>query len=168
MRFAVIFGVLLLLGCANPKQEAHDVAQKFATAMSTNDRVQAEAQLTKVARQRGMVALVLKDSPKENAPSSVGEAVVEGENARVPISSESKEQATLLLRKEDKEWRVWGMEVLPKDAPLGGMTLNFEKPEESFKDFGRSMGEALGGMMKGFADGLKQGLGSSESASTSR
>ncbi|MGC4045503.1 MAG: hypothetical protein QM758_17055 [Armatimonas sp.] len=159
MRFAALLGVLLLIGCADPKREAHDVAQKFTTAMETQDRAQAEAQLTKAARERGMASMMMGESHKEtgNAPT-VGEATVEGDNARVALTGKTGDPATLLLRKEDNQWRVWGVQVAQKDGPLGPLTLNFEKPEESFKDVGRSMGEAIGGMMKGFADGLQKGL----------
>lgn len=159
MRFAAILGILLLIGCANPKQEARDVAQKFSTAMDTNDRAQAEAQLTKAARERGMAPLLLGENSKgSDNPATVGEATIDGDNARVVLTTKSDEPATLLLRKEENQWRVWGVQVTPKDSPLGPVTLNFEKPEEAFKDVGRSMGQALGGMMKGFADGLQQGL----------
>lgn len=159
MRFAAILGVLLLIGCANPKQEAHDAAQKFTTAIDTSDRALAEAQLTKAARERGVVGLLLDDRKKDtDSVSSVGEATIEGDHARVALITKSNDPATLLLRKEDNQWRVWGIQGASKDAPLAVMTFNFEKPEAIIGDSARAAGEAIGSAIKGFADGLQQGI----------
>jgi hypothetical protein len=159
--FLVLFaaGVLIGLGCKSPQSQARAVAQEFVRAADTKDAGALDATLTRAARERG-VARTMFSGERNSTPATttVGEATVDGTSAQVAITSDKNEPGKLLLRKEDGNWRVWGVQMTPKDAPFGPMTLNFEKPEAILGDMARGFGQALGSALKGFAEGMEKGL----------
>jgi hypothetical protein len=158
--FLVLFaaGVVLGLGCKSPQSQARAVAQEFVRAADAKDAAGLDKTLTRAARERGFALSMLTKESNSPSRSVVGEPVLDGDSARVPVSSAEDSKWSLLMRKEDGNWRVWGIQFTPKDAPFGPVTLNFEKPEEVVNDMARGFGQALGSALKGFAQGLEKGM----------
>lgn len=167
-------------GCASDASRAREAAQTFLSAMNQADTTKAQAVATLAARPN--IALMLKDNKPSKAGFTLGEATIKDETAEVSVtlsgdSPESKPTpGKLLLRREEKEWRVWALRLLPEGGPE--LTLDLEHPERivgealgaAFGAFakgldglskdaektGRAFGEALGGFVKGFTEGLEK------------
>ena len=168
----------LTCGCASDSSRAREAARTFLSAMNRGDASAAQAVATQAARPN--IATMLKDKKSESGGFTLGEAAIKDDTAEVPVtltSGDSKPATgSLLLRREEKEWRVWALRLHTDSGPE--LTLDFEHPErivgealgaafgelakgleglsKGAEKTGRALGEALGGFMKGFSDGVEK------------
>ncbi len=119
--------VLLLCGCSGPQQEVRAVAQEFIRAGDNADWPRATATFTRVARAKAQGSVL--SSKQKNHIVEFGKVTIDGENASIDLKDKRGGKATLLLRKEDNQWRIWGGRIYPENVPYKSITLNFEKPE---------------------------------------
>jgi hypothetical protein len=181
---ALVLPIAMVAGCGG-----HDPASRaraFIDALNRDDTAMAESLLTRLAREKvhsddgKTLKLGRKDSngnDRKWQDYTVGEAVVDGEIAVVPLTSgvsEKPETMKLKLRKEDGEWRVFAL-IFPIDRAGVEVTLDLEHPElfaaellkivpkaleEGGKALVKSMealGQGLAKMGEGFARGLTSG-----------
>lgn len=168
----------LSTGCVSESARARQTAQRFLSALETGKLASMQAVATSTARPN--IALFFPDQKERQGHFVLGEPRVQENTAEVPAtltdSSTTGTLATVLMRREEKEWRVWGLRLKGKETPE--FTLDFEHPErmvgellgaavgefskgleslsKSTEKAGRAMGEALGGFLKGFSESLER------------
>ena len=178
----------LSTGCANDTSRARESARLFLSAANRGDVIEAQKLVTLAARPN--VATMFKDSKTGGNSFTLGEAKVTDETAEVSVTltgSDSKPTlGKVLLRREEKEWRVWALRFQTESGTE--LTLDFEHPERvigealgaafgeltkklehASKDAeksGRAFGEALGGFMKGFSEGVEKSVPTSKPPGT--
>jgi hypothetical protein len=188
---AMVTSVVLISGCGlTDSGRAQSTTKAFHLAVQSGDDTATDALLTTKAREtlqrfRGLNSNLAKNSPGE---LTVGTAVIEGDLAHVPTITKNSDNKTTetetLLRREDGNWRVYGLKMTNTDGK--SLTIDFEHPEamvgellgqlagefakglsglakgfsESSPDAekaGRALGEMLNSFSKGMADGMKEG-----------
>jgi len=103
---------------------------------------------------------------EEGHSLSFGKPSIHGDNASVQVKdSKDDSNSNVLLRREDRQWRIYAIELdrmLPGSSAHKTITLNFEEPN---KALGELMGLALESALtstvdslKGMADSLGVGL----------
>jgi hypothetical protein len=126
------------------------------------------------------VATVLKDGQAKGTGFTLVEARVKDDTAEVAATLTDKESkatpAIVLLRREEKQWRVWGLRFQADNGTE--LTLDLEHPErlvgealglafgelakgleglsKNAEKTGRALGEALGGFVKGLTEGMEK------------
>lgn len=130
--------------------KADDVARQFIEACNSRDRERFFALLTTPAREA-----LEGDSGFDLAQASfddfeIGETKVDGETAvvAVHVKGDAPEDLDVLMRREKKVWRVYGMRM--EVAPGAEMTVEFEE---------------LGSMMEGIVEGLAESFEANMKAS---
>lgn len=159
-------------GFKSDARRAQDAAGAFLSALQRHDRAGVEANITRAAQERGWVndLAARPDNTAADRFELDGPAQVEGDDARVPVvltdSERQREPATVLLRREARQWKVRALALRPNGIPL---TLDFEHPEAILGDIGRAAGQAFGKAMgevgRGvgeFLQGISQGLAQSQ------
>jgi hypothetical protein len=167
-------------GCSQDSARAREAARAFLTAMNQGDSEAAKAVATQAARPN--LTALLKDNNSEGSSFTLGEPKVEGEKNSAEVPCMLTKPGTkptvgkVLLRREEKEWRVWGLRVPTESGQE--VTLDLEHPERALGELfgaalgelaqglkglgkdaektGRAFGEALGGFMKGFSEGVEK------------
>ncbi len=163
-------------GCMSESTRAHNAAQTFLTALSRGDSAGAQAVATKAARPN--LAGFLKDSSSVRGEFTLEAAQLSESAAEVPVTftGTSPRKGSVLLRREENEWRVWALRI--KADHGAELTLDFEHPErmagevlgaalgelakhleglgKDTEKAGKAFGEALGGFVKGFAEGVEK------------
>ncbi|GAB4460591.1 MAG: hypothetical protein OHK0029_24850 [Armatimonadaceae bacterium] len=161
----------LLYGCRTPESQARESADRFLAAIQRGDKAVVDQLLTRKARMTMTGNNSLTASPSsETSRYTLGTPTVEGDLAVVPATMTDEDgsaEAAILLRREEKEWRVYGMRV-PMMPGAPAVTMNFEEPMEifgsAFRAFGQAMGSFAREMEKGakeFEKGFEQGYGKS-------
>ena len=163
-------------GCMSENTRAYNAAQTFLTALSRGDSAGAQAVATKAARPN--LAGFLKDSSSVRGEFTLETAQLSEGAAEVPVTftGASPSKGSVLLRREENEWRVWALRI--KADHGAELTVDFEHPErmvgevlgaavgelakhleglgKDTKKAGKAFGEALGGFVKGFAEGVEK------------
>ncbi|WP_395137666.1 hypothetical protein [Armatimonas sp.] len=164
----------LSCGCASDTSRARESARTFLAAMNQGDVDKAQSVATLAARPN--LATMLKDIKPSSTGFTLGEPLVKDDTAEVPVTLTSGDPTPtagkVLLRREEKEWRVWALRFQAESGPE--LTLDFEHPERMVGEFfgaavgeltkglksaektGRAFGEALGGFVKGFSEGVEK------------
>ena len=147
----------LTCGCVRETDRAQGSARSFLSAMNRNDISAMQAVATKAARPN--LASLFKDSKSETTGFTLGDAKVTEDAATVPVTLSDAKTGSVLLRREESEWRVYALRM---DVSVGNtLTMDFEHPEslvgEAFSVMGKELGKAVGGFLKGLAEGLVQG-----------
>jgi hypothetical protein len=165
-------------GCVSENTRAHNAAQTFMSAMEKGELSSMQHVATRAARPN--IEFFFPDKKDRQGHFLLGEPHVKDNTAEVPAtltnSSTTGTLATVLMRREEKEWRVWGLRLQKeKEREL---TLDFEHPERMVGEVlgaavgelakhleglgkdtekaGKAFGEALGGFVKGFAEGVEK------------
>ncbi|WP_394794275.1 hypothetical protein [Armatimonas sp.] len=161
-------------GCASDTSRARESARVFLSALQKGELVSMQHVATHAARPN--IDFFFPDKKDRQGHFVLGEPRVEENTAEVPAtltdSSTAGTLATVLMRREGKEWRVWGLRLKGEKKPE--LTFDFEHPErmvgelfgatlgeltKGLKDAektGRAFGEALGGFVKGFSEGVEK------------
>jgi ribonucleotide monophosphatase NagD (HAD superfamily) len=170
----------LSTGCTNDTSRARESARIFLSAMNRGDATEAQKVATLTARPH--VATMLEDNKPTRGAFTLGTPVLKEDMAEVPMTLTSTNSDTkptvgsVLLRREEKEWRVWALRVKMEGKPE--LTVDFEHPERMVGELleaalgefaksleglsktteksGRALGEALGGFLKGFSEGVEK------------
>jgi hypothetical protein len=178
--------LLLTVGCASDAKLAANAARNFTVASQSGDPDAVRPLLTAAARTQWSSWTSGTRKPT-NDPFTIGDAAIDGDQARVPVTIEGTkpERTTLLLRREEQQWRVWGMRFPIGETDEAQFTVDFEHPEATLKEAlgaashaflegmsqatkgisasapdaqkaGRELGRAVGGFFQGFAHGLQE------------
>jgi tetratricopeptide (TPR) repeat protein len=154
--FSILVAVLVVgTSFAAPAQRPEDVARAYMEAAKEGDTEGSLALMTEKAKQAAAETGFEAAEAGPGASFKVGVARVKGERADVPVTMilEGEEKAaTLLMRREKGEWRIYGMK-----APVGPggpeMTMDFENPQAMMAEMTKVMAEA---MKEGFEEGFKE------------
>jgi|GEM_PF-6748037 hypothetical protein len=162
VRFAFLIAVasllLPLIGCQSPEASAQHSADQFLRAMRDGNREAFEQVLTKKARME--IAGENSMLPRNTSPNETytfGETVVSDDSAVVPATiteNGQSQEIVVLLKKEDKMWRVYGMKI-PLLPGTPALTMNFEEPRINFGNVFRTFGQALGSFAREMESGAK-------------
>ena len=152
----IVIAVFALLGgCKSDSSRARETANTFLSAFQRADRPAAEAQLTRVARERGWIGEEIAKTRSHDTGFTLGEPQIEKDTAQVPVTFTSESKPTegfLRLRREEGAWRVWGLTFRQDGVEF---TLDFEHPENMLGDVGRVVGQALGSALRDAARGME-------------
>lgn len=163
--FICIFA-LGLAGCG--RNDPASVTKAFIDASNRGDKESAEALLTRLAREnvksgKGEGVSITKKDPVTSKNRkwddySVGAAVIDGENATVPVTTKSNEKSETMkfkLRREDGAWKVFGF-AFPIDANGQEIVLDLEHPERFAGELLKALPQALGEGLKKLGDALSK------------
>ncbi len=160
MFMAVFIGVL---GCSAPTEPAAEpgqagttasgvqsespeqVAERLMQAAATQDEAAFLAVLTKKAREALGADQSGSFSGQEYDSYTIGDAVIDGGEASVPVEAVNAgepESLNLKMRNEDGAWRLYAMAMVL--APDTEMTVNFENMGEMLQELAEGMGDAIG------------------------
>jgi hypothetical protein len=177
----LFFGVLtatflMLSGCKSDSQSAKESAMAFMTAMENHDRVAIDASITQKSKEQPLTKAFLdsvcEEKKKEGSQEvTYGQVTIQNDTATVAIenikesskeSSDKIETASVLLRREEKTWKVYAITGTHEGNTI---TLDFENPERVIGDIlqaaGKDLGKASAAFFKGvegFVKGLNEGL----------
>lgn len=167
-------------GCVSENTRAYNAAQTFMSAMEKGELSSMQHVATRAARPN--IEFFLPDKKDRQGHFVLGEPRVKDNTAEVPAtltdSSTTGTLATVLMRREEKEWRVWGLRLQDEKVKERELTLDFEHPERMVGEVlgaalgelsknleslgkdtekaGKAFGEALGGFVTGFAEGVEK------------
>ncbi len=173
MRSAISVAILAVFigtwGCSSPTdtpsdettttQSPEEVAERVMQAATSKDEAAFMAVLTAKARE----SLASDDSGsfsgQEYESYEIGDAVIDGSEASVPVSATNageSENLNLKLRREDGAWRLYAMGMVV--APDTEMTINFENIGQMMQELTEGLGEALGdAFSSAFDDAFQSG-----------
>lgn len=168
----------LTCGCTSEAGRAKESARQFLAAIHQGDARAAQAVATQAARPN--IARMFTESQPNKAGFTLGEATIKDETAEVAVALQGESKGAtpgvVLLRKEENQWRVWGLRLkadsgteltLDLEHPerlvgealglaLGELTKGLESLSKSAEKTGHAFGEALGGFVKGFTEGIEK------------
>lgn len=128
-----------------PAESPEQVAERLMQAAATQDEATFLAVLTTKAREALGADESGSFSGQEYDSYTIGDAVIDGGEASVPVEAVNAgepESLNLKMRNEDGAWRLYAMTMVL--APDTEMTVNFENMGEMLQELAEGMGDAIG------------------------
>lgn len=147
-----------LTACGKGGSDPKAVAEKFWEASKSGDPTQMEPYVTKASMQAD---LMKEKAGKTEGSFELGEAKVEGEQAKVATKLNDKGMSfdlQTILVKEGGAWKVDVNQTMMSMLSGDAMQAMMKGLGEAGKALGEGMGKAMGEGLKGLGEGLEEAM----------